>query len=388
MGRALNREPTNASNATDRQLRAVKREKMTQNRGGSGRDDSTQQDEVDRRALRSKYLALHNKINDERDDLTRVDSEKFNSMIKEVEDLHQHVQKPREQVADAEALLGLANTLVSSVKSQSNEGITAADFVSCVLSEFGQSNGTPDEGNFSSLIKWKEIGLAVSSIFRKCNGFSTMVGPMNTELKQRKTTVRGDRKRARPTEKSQPEEVDDTGAEEKTDTDNNMSIMFEILRRNKWVRLENLILNRRSFAQTVENLFVLSFLVKDGRVQITVDESGSHLVSPRNAPAANSVMSGEATYRHFVFRIDFKDWQLMMDVVSDGDELMPDRKSSATSELEPATNVRQETHNRTPIRKFSRNRGLVVQEDSVVEESPEIEATKAIGSLRCRRRLT
>ncbi|KAF2286202.1 hypothetical protein GH714_011695 [Hevea brasiliensis] len=294
MGRALNREPTNASNATDRQLRAVKREKMTQNR----------------------------------------------------------VQKPREQVADAEALLGLANTLVSSVKSQSNEGITAADFVSCVLSEFGQSNGTPDEGNFSSLIKWKEIGLAVSSIFRKCNGFSTMVGPMNTELKQRKTTVGGNRKRARPTERSQPEEVDDTGAEEKTDTDNNMSIMFEILRRNKWVRLENLILNRR------------------------------------NAPAANSVMSGEATYRHFVFRIDFKDWQLMMDVVSDGDELMPDRKSSATSELEPATNIRQETHNRTPIRKFSRNRGLVVQEDSVVEESPEIEATKAIGSLRCRRRLT
>ncbi len=30
---------------------------------------------------------------------------------------------------------------------------------------------------------------------------------MNTELKQRKTTVRGDRKRARPTERSQPEEV-------------------------------------------------------------------------------------------------------------------------------------------------------------------------------------
>ncbi len=84
------------------------------------------------------------------------------------------MQKPREQVADAETLLGLANTLVSPVKSQSNEGTTAADFFSCVLSEFGQSNGTQDEGNFSSLIKWKDIGLAVSSIFRKCNGFSTM----------------------------------------------------------------------------------------------------------------------------------------------------------------------------------------------------------------------
>ncbi|KAF2286214.1 hypothetical protein GH714_011796 [Hevea brasiliensis] len=116
--------------------------------------------------------------------------------------------------------------------------------------------------------------------------------------------------------------LDDTGAEEKTDTDNNMSIMFDILRRNKRVRLENLILNR----------------------------------------------------------FDFKDWELMMDVVSDGDELMPDGKSSVTSELEPATNTSQETLNRTPMRKLSRNRGLVVQEDSVVEESPEIEDAKAIGS--------
>lgn len=63
MGRTLNREPTHSRNANDRQLRAVKREQMSRNRVGSGRDDSTQQHELDRRALRSKYLALHNKIN-------------------------------------------------------------------------------------------------------------------------------------------------------------------------------------------------------------------------------------------------------------------------------------------------------------------------------------
>lgn len=74
------------------------------------------------------------------------------------------------------------------------------------------------------------------------------------------------------------QQIDDTQGEENAETDKNMSTMFDILRRNKRVRLEGLILNRKSFAQTVENLFALSFLVKDGRAEITVDANGSHLV--------------------------------------------------------------------------------------------------------------
>ncbi|KAJ0084125.1 hypothetical protein Patl1_29870 [Pistacia atlantica] len=403
MRRAAKRETGNSSRSSrervsdkTEQLRSVKREKVSHSRVDLGAGDestpSSQQDTVQRRVLRSKYLAVMNKINDQRDDLSKIDSLKFNTIFNEVENLHQLVQKPREQVADAEALLDIANTLVNSVQSQSNEGVTPTDFVSCLISEFGQPSGgrVASQENAQISINWKDIGLAISPFLSICH----WVGPMNTEVKQRKVAVR--RKREKPTQTARPEEqVDNSEADKKTDTDKNMSTMFDILRRKKRVRLESLILNRMSFAQTVENMFALSFLVKDGRIEIAVDENGSHLVAPRNAPGADAVSSGNVTYQHFVFRFDYKDWKLMMDAVPAGEELMPHREKSnsfGVSQAEPAAfNSQAAALRTTPIKKLCRNRGLVIREESVVEDSPEVDDAPAGGRatrmLRCKRKL-
>uniref|UniRef100_A0A5B6YXM0 Non-structural maintenance of chromosomes element 4 n=2 Tax=Davidia involucrata TaxID=16924 RepID=A0A5B6YXM0_DAVIN len=371
MVRIVKGEPSNSSTIRGRN----RAENFEAGTGDSGHEGSM----TERRVLRSRYLAVKNLISDERDDISKVDSDKFKSIINEVESLHQLVQKPREQVADAEALLDITNTLMTSVKAHSNEGITPSDFVSCLLRDFGQQGGassSAEDGRNSIL--WKDIGLAVCHIFMKGPGCCTMLGPMNTELKQRKTAVH--RKRVRPTESARPEELDNAEAEERTDTDKNMATMFDILRKNRRVKLENLVLNRNSFAQTVENLFALSFLVKDGRAEITVNEKGCHLVSPRNAPAANAVVSGEVSYSHFVFRFDFKDWKLMTASVGIGEELMPNRNQVNIASNSQTDSIPEETQTAaptTPIRKFSRNRGLVLQEQRVVEDSPESDDSAA-----------
>lgn len=85
------------------------------------------------------------------------------------------VQKPREQVADAEALFDITNTLVTSVKAFNNEGVTPADFVNCLLRDFGQDGGSSSSQNESrSSIRWKDIGQVVSHVFRSPPGCCTM----------------------------------------------------------------------------------------------------------------------------------------------------------------------------------------------------------------------
>ncbi|KAL6888340.1 hypothetical protein ACP4OV_009366 [Aristida adscensionis] len=341
-------------------------------------EGSEPQGTAERRRLRSRYLAVKNLISDERDEIAKADSDKFEVIITQVDCLHEHVQRPREQIVDAETLLDIANTLVTSVRSQSSEGITPSDFVTGLLKKFGQQGNLDSE---AASLRWGDVGLPVSHVFRAVPGCCTMLGPMDTEVKQRKVPVVSRKRTARPTENICPEQLADSSEEEKTDTDRNVLLIFDTLRRKKSARLENLVLNRLSFAQTVENIFALSFLVKDGRVEINIDDNGHHIVRPRNAPAANAIASGEASYNHFVFRFDFTDWKLMKEVVAEGGELLPHRTSQSVPCTEENNQIgRSEENNqagpeahmqRTPIRKFTRNRGMVMQDQMVVQETPE-----------------
>uniref|UniRef100_A0A0D9X9M8 Non-structural maintenance of chromosomes element 4 n=1 Tax=Leersia perrieri TaxID=77586 RepID=A0A0D9X9M8_9ORYZ len=241
----------------------------------------------------------------------------------EIERLHHKVQRPKEQVADGEALLELVNALAVSAKSEKKDGPTPSQFVTSLLTKFGVRASIVDDSIES--FSWSNLSVVASPLFMTATGCQTMNGPMNIAVKERKRVARRlfDRNPKRPAElyETKPDQNQRNG------TDKNMIVMFKLLRKNQCVKLENLILNRQSFAQTVENIFALSFLVKDGRVEIDIDDNGNHFAIPRNAPAAELITSREVINSQYVFRFDTKDWEIMKGVVEPGDELMTNRQN-------------------------------------------------------------
>ncbi|CAI9273042.1 unnamed protein product [Lactuca saligna] len=335
-----------------------KKRPKTEHTDGADQNQSDDQNFAQRRVLRSGYLSIQSYIRDRRDEIAAANSKKFIAIIDEVEEMHHLVNKPREQVSDAEALRDLANTLVASIRVHSTGSVTPSLFVSSLINQFGKKEST--EITETTQIQWKDIGLHASHpLFMTFQGSCTMIGPMNQDVKPPKVLVERKRSRSSLKEKKvKPEEIDDTVSKEKTDTEETIASMFDILKTNTNVCLENIILNRVSFAQTVENLFALSFLVKDGRVLITVDEKGSHHVSPRNAPSAGMISSGKVAYSHFVFKFDFNDWKLMKDLVAVGSELMPHRtKVDSCGGCESEPDLKRNNHPTTIIttQKVSRN---------------------------------
>ncbi|MCO5564325.1 hypothetical protein L7F22_017985 [Adiantum nelumboides] len=308
----------------------------------------------DRRVLRSHYRHLKASIAEGKEHLLSADSRRFDEIVRRADDLYTLVHRPREQIADAEALLDITEAFLNSVKdSRQGNAVKAGDLVSTIIKNFRQPANLDDTE--ITILDWNALGSEATCIFHDAPGLQTMLGPMESEPKKRKAAASRRRERGPAAETARPETVGDEEGEKQSQTDKFIRTMFNILRRcgERGCELEQLVLSRDSFSQTVENIFSLSFLVKDGRAQINIQD-GKQFVAFKYAPTAaeraGRPQGGEEQQiinSQFVFRFDFKDWILMKEMVEQGTEQMPQRKQQAMPSQTPST----------PIRKNSRNRG-------------------------------
>lgn len=208
--------------------------------------------------------------------------------------------------------------------------IAPADFTRKLKARYvydpdAQNLGAKDPSAFD----WAALGFAVSRYFRPAPVTHHMLGPLDAVPRQKKAAQRQKRK-AQVGEAVRPEEQEDTGHEEKQETDLNMEEMWKVLAAEDGrAYLLELVLNHRSFSQTVENLFTLSFLVKDARVELLDGERGVVVqVKHREHRSKDDPKApAQAAERvQFIISLDMSQWEEWKKVTQAGDCLMKHRK--------------------------------------------------------------
>ncbi|KAA8647130.1 hypothetical protein EYZ11_008077 [Aspergillus tanneri] len=92
------------------------------------------------------------------------------------------------------------------------------------------------------------------------------------------------------------------------------------------VPLFHFCINPRSFGQSVENLFYVSFLVRDGTAGISTDSRLLPTLHSSKPYAPNEAQKKGVQKHQAIFSLDFKTWQDLVDVYSIKESIIPHRE--------------------------------------------------------------
>jgi hypothetical protein len=263
----------------------------------------------DKREQRRDYHIIQEEMENKS---VEIPSGSFTEYRAKINELFAQVSNVRELGIDADVLLDLAKSLrleVQRLDSDCSEEINFPLFARRLRARY--AFGESGEGDFD----WTRFGAEVGALYRRVPEWkytffyllvslfftyllSTMMGPLDREVKERKKPERRARIRDDGSEEEKPEEEQQAGGDNADTAARQRIARLEAAlpdQRDPPGELLDLVLDPLSAVQTVENLFDLSFLVKDRKVELGQSPDGTVTVCrgifPPDAPRTQTVLS-------------------------------------------------------------------------------------------------
>ncbi|KAK1750282.1 Non-structural maintenance of chromosomes element 4 A [Echria macrotheca] len=231
-----------------------------------------------------------------------------------------------------------------------------------------ESDDEDDMGDEGDMMNWAHLGryATVTNIRRPAlPGF--LMGPLSIEKKARKTAQRSapfkvsNLREVRPQElnaedlkksdkndlpsicrkiyeklKIAQEEAQDAAEREiegGEDSDAEQEVLNRhALRSTGGIDLLKFVVNPHSFGQTVENMFYVSFLIREGSVRLQFDDNGLPAIEPvRKESSSSAAQSRHGAMRHqAIMSIDMEIWKDVIDAFNIKEPMIPHRQEEAT----------------------------------------------------------
>ncbi|EEB95416.1 hypothetical protein MPER_05619, partial [Moniliophthora perniciosa FA553] len=257
------------------------------------------QDPDEKRAVRKGYREFDKRF--EAEIITRGNTQKTTEWliegVKQSDDLFKRVKNPGEATLDSNLLVRLTTSAHQNARNlRSGSGAFGIDdFLSKLVTFMGgrkmdqrNPNFSDDDDEDDSPLEWEKIGRKAVAKSRRVPVVGFMLGPLSIEQKKRAAVKRAKLEKNKADEKKPQEIKEEDISRSGNETTKNVAISRpqSLIHRQIASKLEEMgeinlfrfFINPNDFAQSVENLFYLSFLIRDGKVALDSDEKGEPII--------------------------------------------------------------------------------------------------------------
>ncbi|PNP50051.1 hypothetical protein THARTR1_09236 [Trichoderma harzianum] len=332
----------------------------------------------ERRKVQQGFRDLLRDITENSEEYLQGDSHGLHETILRANELSKQVRQTTEATIDSR-LLGLdVDDFISKCIAymRNGGGITSDQSLDLsstqrqrrrTIHDRSNDNDNDDVGDEGDMMNWAHLGrFACLPYIRRPALPGFLLGPLSVEKKARKAAKRNAPFRPNSLTETRPEilNVDDLAKKENDltvicgkilqqlykiqadtqqtvadlitddmDEEENTRIMHQHgLRSTGGIDLMRFVVNPKSFGQTIENLFYVSFLIRDGRVEIDFDEHGLPALAPVDRERDDTAAIRQATSKHqAILSMDMETWRDIIDTMGIKEPMIEHRQELTVS---------------------------------------------------------
>uniref|UniRef100_A0A8H7Y965 Non-structural maintenance of chromosomes element 4 n=1 Tax=Psilocybe cubensis TaxID=181762 RepID=A0A8H7Y965_PSICU len=316
------------------------------------------QDSEEKRVLRRDYRSLHKRIIEHQRNLEELSPLEIMDGVRTANSLFDFVKEPQEAILDSRFFV--MATSIGAQKARAMKSGTGTfnvdNFITSLVRYMGRSDSenlqlddsdSDDDGHFGPALDWDGIGRKCMAKSRRvpATGFMYVLlnldfvcwvlhsylydrlGPLSVVHRKRARKSRSKLEKNQADRRKPQELGEENILRSENETTNNMAIMEGVLKffnvyANNPKNLFELVINPTNFAHSVENLFYLSFLVRDGKVHLE-SRDGEPVVFLQDP---GSTQNTESTKRkQMVLELDNETWKRAIQVFNIDRPFIPER---------------------------------------------------------------
>ncbi|PFH50906.1 hypothetical protein AMATHDRAFT_143981 [Amanita thiersii Skay4041] len=296
------------------------------------------QDPEEKRQVRKDYRSLARIIDEHQAALNDHTAEELARHIYHADELFTKVRGPQEATLDSALLLKASSMGAQKARAmKSGSGAFEVDeFVSKLISFMGGHRSLDDqppedsdaEQDGEAPLEWERIGRKALAKSYRAPALSFMLGPLLIEQKKRVVNKRAKLEKNQEDEKKPQEIKEEDISRSQNETTKN--VLEHILENEEGpINIFKLIINPNDFAQSVENLFYLSFLIRDGKVAFEITSDGEPVVYMCEQPSDQDYASG-LKKQQMVMEFDMDTWRRAIEVFNITESRIPKRPPAET----------------------------------------------------------